>query len=90
MAEGQSIPSVSELLKAGGHDEEGKANGPETKEEKHDERAVLPFRGGETAALTRLNEYFWKQDRLRTYLDTRNGLLGADYSTKFSPWLSTG
>jgi len=27
---------------------------------------------------------------LRTYFDTRNGLIGEDYSTKFSPWLACG
>lgn len=55
-----------------------------------DPRAVLPFVGGETAALARLEDYFWHADRLRHYKDTRNGLLGADYSTKFSPWLAQG
>lgn len=55
-----------------------------------DKRGVLPFKGGETAALARLDEYFWEQDRLRDYKETRNGLLGADYSSKFSPWLAHG
>eukprot|EP00897_Mesotaenium_endlicherianum_P005686 jgi/Mesen1/5145/ME000255S04126 len=31
-----------------------------------------------------------EQDRLKVYKDTRNGMLGADYSSKFSPWLATG
>ena len=30
------------------------------------------------------------QDRLRVYKETRNGMLGADYSSKFSPWLAAG
>jgi deoxyribodipyrimidine photo-lyase len=55
-----------------------------------DERAVLRFQGGETAALARLNDYFWQRDCLKTYKETRNGLLGADYSSKFSPWLALG
>jgi len=55
-----------------------------------DSRAVLRFQGGETAALHRLNHYFWQQDCLKSYKDTRNGLLGADYSSKFSPWLALG
>ncbi|NJO42370.1 MAG: DASH family cryptochrome [Cyanobacteria bacterium RU_5_0] len=55
-----------------------------------DERAVLPFKGGETAGIERLTQYFWKHDRLRIYKDTRNGMLGTDYSSKFSPWLSLG
>ena len=56
----------------------------------HDERGVMEFRGGETAALARVKDYIWDQDRLRIYFDTRNGMLGADYSTKFSPWLAHG
>jgi deoxyribodipyrimidine photo-lyase len=55
-----------------------------------DNRGVLPFRGGETAGLVRLNDYFWQQDRLRVYKETRNGMLGANYSSKFSPWLALG
>ena len=30
------------------------------------------------------------RDHLREYKETRNGLLGADYSSKFSPWLNEG
>lgn len=55
-----------------------------------DSRAVLAFRGGESAGLERLEEYFWKLDRLKTYKDTRNGLVGANYSSKLSPWLALG
>lgn len=55
-----------------------------------DNRAVLKFKGGETAALSRLQDYFWKQDLLRVYKETRNGMLGANYSSKFSPWLALG
>ncbi|CAN6452719.1 unnamed protein product [Victoria cruziana] len=50
----------------------------------------MHFAGGETAALARVNEYFWKKDLLKVYKETRNGMLGADYSTKFSPWLAFG
>lgn len=55
-----------------------------------DPRAVLPFRGGETAGRDRLHHYLWESDSLRRYKDTRNGMLGADYSSKFSPWLALG
>ncbi len=55
-----------------------------------DSRAVLPFKGGETAALARLQNYFWEKDALRYYKETRNGLIGADYSSKFSAWLALG
>ena len=55
-----------------------------------DSRGVLPFKGGETEALKRLQTYFWDNDKLRNYKETRNGLLGPDYSSKFSPWLTLG
>ncbi|XP_075522608.1 cryptochrome DASH, chloroplastic/mitochondrial [Primulina tabacum] len=50
----------------------------------------MSFAGGESAALSRVQEYFWKKDLLRTYKITRNGMLGPDYSTKFSIWLASG
>ncbi|SMO93036.1 DASH family cryptochrome [Gracilimonas mengyeensis] len=59
-------------------------------EKEQDDRAVLDFKGGEKAALERLQEYFWEGDHLKNYKFTRNGLLGADYSSKFSPWLANG
>jgi deoxyribodipyrimidine photo-lyase len=55
-----------------------------------DPRSVLPFKGGETEALHRLQTYFWNNDQLKIYKETRNGLLGADFSSKFSPWLAYG
>lgn len=56
----------------------------------YDDRAVLVFKGGETVGLARLNHYLWQHDCIKTYKETRNGMLGADYSSKFSPWLSLG
>ncbi|GFZ99480.1 hypothetical protein CYANOKiyG1_10980 [Okeania sp. KiyG1] len=55
-----------------------------------DSRAVLAFRGGETAGKERVKNYFWQQDCLKVYKETRNGMLGANYSSKFSPWLALG
>jgi len=55
-----------------------------------DPKSVLLFKGGETEARNRLNHYFFETDQLRNYKFTRNGLLGADYSSKFSPWLAHG
>merc|ERR1712176_791383 len=55
-----------------------------------DPRGVMEFKGGETAALARVKDYIWDKDLLRKYFDTRNGMIGADYSTKFSPWLAHG
>ena len=42
------------------------------------------------AAEARLEHYFWETDAVASYKETRNGLVGADYSTKFSPWLANG
>lgn len=55
-----------------------------------DNRGVLEFRGGETAGLTRVQDYIWDADCLRVYKQTRNGMLGANYSSKFSPWMALG
>ena len=55
-----------------------------------DARAALTFIGGEGEANERLQHYFWKSKAISTYKETRNGLLGADYSSKFSPWLANG
>lgn len=46
--------------------------------------------GGERAAQERLEAYFWRGDHLRNYKETRNGLLGASYSSKFSTWMALG
>ena len=56
-----------------------------------DSRGVsMEFVGGEMAAKARVQDYIWTQDLLRIYFDTRNGMLGANYSTKLSPWLAHG
>ncbi|MFT5734012.1 MAG: deoxyribodipyrimidine photo-lyase, partial [Planctomycetota bacterium] len=54
-----------------------------------DPRAVLDFRGGESFAHERLRSFVWNGS-LATYKITRNGLVGADYSSKLSPWLALG
>jgi deoxyribodipyrimidine photo-lyase len=51
---------------------------------------VLAFKGGESAGIDRIQTYFWKNNCLRNYKETRNGMLGADYSSKLSPWLALG
>ena len=55
-----------------------------------DSRTVVPFKGGESAGLQHLQKYLWDTDSIATYKDTRNGLLGEEYSTKFSIWLANG
>lgn len=55
-----------------------------------DSRAVMIFKGGESQAIARLNHYFFDSKCISDYKKTRNGLIGADYSSKFSPWLALG
>lgn len=59
-----------------------------------EKRSALPYqqlfaKGGETAAQQHLQRYF-ESGLARRYKETRNGLIGFDYSTKFSPWLASG
>jgi deoxyribodipyrimidine photo-lyase len=51
---------------------------------------AFPFFGGENEALKRLNYYLFESKKVGFYKKTRNGLVGKDYSTKFSPWLANG
>ncbi|MBU3012819.1 DASH family cryptochrome [Polaribacter vadi] len=53
-------------------------------------KTAFSFLGGETEALKRLNYYFFQSNKVSFYKKTRNGLVGKDYSTKFSPWLANG
>ena len=76
-----SIPSLSDL----GYSDDDAIVAEECSK---DPRAVMPFRGGERAALARVKHYLWDADCLGTYFETRNGMLGADYSSKFAPWLA--
>lgn len=55
-----------------------------------DSRTAFPFLGGEDEALKRLRSYFWETKKLSVYKLTRNGLIGTDFSSKFSPWLANG
>jgi deoxyribodipyrimidine photo-lyase len=48
------------------------------------------FAGGEKAGLARVQAYIWSSECIARYKETRNGLLGRDFSSKFSPWLANG
>ena len=45
--------------------------------------------GGETKAITHAQQYFNRR-LVDTYKQTRNQIMGMDYSSKFSPWLALG
>ena len=53
-------------------------------------KTVFPFLGGENEAIKRLNYYLFESKKVSFYKKTRNGLIGLDYSTKFSAWLANG
>ena len=57
---------------------------------KTDKNSAFPFRGGETAALNRMDDYFFETENLSSYKKTRNGLIGESYSSKLSAWLANG
>jgi deoxyribodipyrimidine photo-lyase len=52
--------------------------------------AVLNLKGGEDEAIKRLEHYFFILKGLKNYKQTRNGLIGVDYSSKLSLWLAYG
>lgn len=55
-----------------------------------DVRSVMRFAGGEREALKRLHYYLFTSKAVAHYKNTRNELLGADSSSKLSPWLAFG
>lgn len=69
------IPSLNNL---GFHDFEQHPN------------SAFSFSGGESSALQRLYDYVFQTKKIGVYKKTRNGLIGPDYSSKFSPWLANG
>lgn len=57
---------------------------------KNDSRSAFPWKGGEQSAKDRLNSYCFKTNGIIDYKKTRNGMIGTEYSTKFSPFLAHG
>jgi deoxyribodipyrimidine photo-lyase len=51
---------------------------------------AFPFSGGESAAWDRLISYTFGTNAVSNYKSTRNGMIGTEYSTKFSPFLAYG
>ncbi|WP_025762728.1 DASH family cryptochrome [Dyadobacter tibetensis] len=56
----------------------------------YDGRGAFRMQGGESPALARVNAYLFETKAILTYKETRNGLLGDNYSSRFSPWLAQG
>ena len=51
---------------------------------------AFPYKGGETAGLKRINEYHWDTNHIASYKETRNRMIGSEYSSKYSAWLANG
>eukprot|EP00948_MAST-09A_sp_MAST-9A-sp1_P001522 g1522.t1 len=68
-----------------------KKKGTSTSFSVHDKRSAIRFhRGGEKAAHDHLERYVWGLDLLKSYKETRNGMVGVNYSSKMSPYLAHG
>jgi deoxyribodipyrimidine photo-lyase len=79
-----SLPPLPEVLKT----ETGLVDTKKWPEP--DKRTAFPFEVSENAALEHLARYTAENGPVRTYKETRNGMLGTGYSTKFSPFLALG
>lgn len=62
---------------------------PEERSQPHQADPRVDYLGGETAGQQHCQWYF-SHDFASHYKQTRNGLVGKSYSTKFSPWLALG
>lgn len=73
-----SLPSIKDLWELG-----------EDSEELYLPKETI-YHGGETKGIERVKHYIGNNDLIHNYKETRNGLLGNDYSSKFSPWMNLG
>jgi len=55
-----------------------------------DARARFTCDGGRSHGLARVQRWFWETDCIARYKQTRDGLIGADFSSRLSPWLALG
>ncbi len=56
----------------------------------YDTRTAYLFKGGENSGIKRVFHYLSETHAIATYKETRNGMIGQNYSSKFSPWLALG
>jgi deoxyribodipyrimidine photo-lyase len=55
-----------------------------------DPRASFTVHGGRSHGLARMQRWFWETDCIGRYKQTRDGLMGADFSSRLSSWLALG
>ncbi len=56
----------------------------------HNVNSAFLFSGGEKNALNRVHAYFWKNKSVLEFKENKNSILGTEYSSKLSPWISQG
>jgi deoxyribodipyrimidine photo-lyase len=56
----------------------------------HDPRSSFASDGARACGLARMEQWFWADDCVARYKETRDGLVGADFSSRLSPWLALG
>lgn len=81
----KSLPPIPDSLQT-----KSLKNNPTEHCKKQDERAPYLFKGDEQSALDRVKQFIWGGTGLENYRDTCNQLLGADFSSKLSPWIANG
>jgi len=55
-----------------------------------DQRSPFTFEGGEIAVQRRISHWMFEGAHLGKYKQTRNGLIGDEFSSRLSPWLAQG
>lgn len=83
-----SLPNLPKSFDA--NDLENLWHGPYAKHISIHPNSAVRAIGGEDEGLKRLHEYTYGMHGIATYKETRNGLIGEAYSSKFSPWLALG
>jgi deoxyribodipyrimidine photo-lyase len=58
--------------------------------EESDPRVQFRCNGGRSHGLSRIRRWMWGTDSVARYKETRDGLVGADFSSRLSPWLALG
>nr|WP_010133716.1 DASH family cryptochrome [Microbulbifer agarilyticus] len=82
--------AAKNLTAAGGSSSIPSIEGLGLEQPKADPRSAFPFSGGSSAGKQRIEEYFWNSENITRYKQTRNGLIGTEYSSKLSAWLANG
>eukprot|EP00981_Chlorochromonas_danica_P013499 scaffold6401_cov164-Ochromonas_danica.AAC.8 len=78
----QGLPTLRDLGFSAEEEEEGR--------KPVDDRSAFKLGGGESEGLARVASWMFARNLLKDYFDIRNGMIGADYSSKLSPFLAIG